>query len=210
MPLYYAYGLLLLFYILLVLEFMIPTGGLVGIAAVVTIISALAVAFAHSVTAGITLLIIVALTTPLIFIAVIRVWPHTPIGRRILNRRPGEMNEGRAKRKLANGTSLDEMVGHIGIAKTNLLPSGLVKVDDVRLDAVSLGMPIDAGQSIIVTKVEAGKVYVRPISEAERAAAERAVATSAESTEPPVSPPSLENPPESFDFDTLDLDSSPN
>ncbi|WP_372725476.1 NfeD family protein [Novipirellula sp.] len=210
MPLYYAYGLLLLFYILLVLEFMIPTGGLVGIAAVVTIISALAVAFAHSMTAGFTLLIIVAITTPLIFVAVIRVWPHTPIGRRILNRRPGEMNEGRAKRTLANGTPLDDLVGHIGIAKTHLLPSGLVKVDDVRLDAVSLGMPIDAGQSIIVTKVEAGKIYVRPISEAERAAAEQADAVSPETSEPPVSPPSLENPPESFDFDTLDLDSSPN
>ncbi len=206
MPLYYAYALLFVFYVLLVLEFLIPSGGLVGIAAVVTVISALAVAFAHSTTAGMTLLMIVALSTPLIFLAVIRIWPHTPIGRRILNRRPGQLHSPGPQRTLANGKPLDDIVGAVGVAMTNLLPSGMVKIGGLRLDAVSLGMAIDAGESVIVTKVEAGKIYVRPISEAERLATLAAASGASEPSPPPISPPSLENSPDSFDFDTLDLE----
>ena len=52
MPLQYAIGLLILFYILLVGEFFLPTGGLMGVAAVVSAIAAIAVAFTHSTTAG--------------------------------------------------------------------------------------------------------------------------------------------------------------
>ncbi|MFG0263255.1 MAG: nodulation protein NfeD [Novipirellula sp. JB048] len=206
MPLYYAYGLLVLFYILLVLEFMIPSGGLVGIAAVVTAVSALAVAFTHSTTAGMTLLMILAFSTPLIFLGVIRIWPHTPIGRRILNRRPGQLHQPGPPRVLADGRPLEEIVGAIGVAQTDLLPSGMVKFERLRLDAVSLGMAIDAGTSVIVTKVAAGKVYVRPISEQERRQMLAAARGSEASSAAPVSPPSLENSPDSFDFDPMDLE----
>jgi len=195
MPLYYAYALLAVFYVLLVVEFMIPSGGLVGIAAVITVVAALAVAFAHSTTAGVILLMFVAATTPLVFIGVIHVWPHTPIGRRILNRRPGQTYDGRSQRKLADGTPLDDLVNRRGVAKTNMLPSGLILVDSRRVDAVSEGMAIDAGTPIIVTKIEAGKIHVRPLSGEELAAAEE--------PQPPKSPDSLENAPESFDFDPL-------
>ncbi|TWU46017.1 hypothetical protein Q31b_11950 [Novipirellula aureliae] len=195
MPLYYAYALLAVFYALLVLEFMIPSGGLVGIAAVVIVVAALAVAFTHSTTAGVTLLMLVAATTPLVFIGVIHVWPHTPIGRRILNRRPGQTYDGRSQRKLADGTPLDELVNQRGVAKTNMLPSGLILIDSRRVDAVSEGMAIDAGTQIVVTKIEAGKIHVRPLSVEEISVVEE--------PQQPRSPDSLENPPENFDFDAL-------
>ncbi len=194
MPLYYAYGLLMLFYFLLVLEFFIPSAGIVGVIAVVTVIAAIAVAFAHSFQSGLTMLLIVAATTPLVFIGAIRVWPHTPIGRRILNRRPGQVEDGVSRKTLPDGTLLDEIIGRTGIAKTDLLPSGLVKVQHHRVDAVSLGMPIDAGTRVIVTKIEAGKVYVRPFTQLDEKTVE---------SETPKSPEVLESPPESFDFDTL-------
>ncbi|TWU32974.1 NfeD family protein [Novipirellula artificiosorum] len=194
MPLYYAYGLLCLFYFLLVLEFFVPSGGLVGVAAVVSVVAAIAVAFAHSASAGLTLLLIVAATTPMVFIGVIRVWPHTPIGRRILNRRPGQVSATGTQRRLPDGTPLDQLVGRIGVAKTDLLPSGLVCLGSQRLDAVSMGMPIDAGSRVRVTKIEAGKIHVRPVSDEEERDGSGVV---------PQSPPSLENPPESFDFDSL-------
>ncbi|TWT76409.1 hypothetical protein CA13_69030 [Planctomycetes bacterium CA13] len=204
MPLYYAYGLLLLFYFLLVLEFFVPSGGLVGVGAVIVVFGALVIAFSHSFTAGLTLLLVVAATTPIVFIGAIRAWPHTPFGRRILNRRPGQTDSNKSNRKLADGTRLDELAGRIGTAKTNLLPSGLVSLDSVRVDAVSQGMPIDAGTRVIVTKVEAGKIHVRPVTPDEELAENQTKQQPAT----PISPESLESPPESFDFDTSQLDSN--
>jgi membrane-bound ClpP family serine protease len=67
----------------------------------------------------------------------------------------------------ADGTPLEDLVGRIGIAQTNLLPSGMVLIDGRKLDAVSTGMPIDAGAPVIVIKTHAGKIQVRLAHEKE-------------------------------------------
>ena len=193
MPLYYAIGLLLLFYILLVGEFFLPTGGLMGIAAVVTAIAAISVAFTHSMSAGVAMVMVIAATTPVVFMASVRLWPHTPIGRRILNRKPGEIDTAPTS-KLADGTPLAELVGKTGEAQTDLLPSGQVIIDGAKLNAVSTGMAIDRGTQIVVVKVVAGKVQVRP---SDRDNAEPVPET-------PQSPRSLESPLETLDVDSLD------
>ncbi len=191
MPLYYSIILLVLFYFLLIVEFLVPSGGLLGAAAAATLIAAIVVAFSHSVFTGVVVLIIAFATTPLVFLGMVKFWPHTPIGRRMLNRRPGEVPSPAPKRTAPDGTPLDELVGRIGVAKTNLLPSGMVMIDGNKLDAVSTGMPIDAGTRVIVTNIEAGKIHVRAALDDET---DRA-------TDPPQSPPSLEKPLESFEFE---------
>ena len=194
MPLYYAIGLLFLFYVLLVGEFFLPTGGLMGIGAVVTAIAAIAVAFTHSATAGLAMLTVIAATTPVIFLAAVRVWPHTPIGRRILNRRPGEIDGG-PRRTLADGTPMTELVGQTGAAATDLLPSGQVTIGSRKLNAVSTGMAIDKGTRVVVVKVIAGKVQVRPADVGDRETDDDPV---------PRSPESLESPLESLDIESLE------
>lgn len=181
MSLIYAVLLLLLFYFLLVLEFFLPTGGMIGAAALAALVASVLVAFSHSVAAGVTILLIALATTPIIFLMMVRIWPHTPIGRRMLNRRPGELKEIVPKRT-SRGTPLEELVGRIGIAKTDLLPSGLVTIDSQKLDAVSIGMPIDAGSRVIVTKTDTGKIHVRAALDDE----------SEDEAEEPRSPASLE------------------
>ncbi len=187
MPLHYAIGLLLLFYFLLVIEFFLPSGGLLGAAAVAALIAAVVVAFSHSVSAGIAISLFALATTPLVLWGVIKTWPHTPIGRRMLNRRPGDTNNTPHQRTTADGTPIEQLVGHRGVAKTDLLPGGLVAIDSQKMDAVSTGMPIDAGTDVIVIKTDAGKIHVRAASPEE-------LGDDRSGTQ---SPPSLE----SFDFD---------
>ena len=52
MGLYYSIGALVVFYVLLIGEFFIPSAGMVGVSAVVAGITAIALGFAHSATTG--------------------------------------------------------------------------------------------------------------------------------------------------------------
>ena len=98
MQLFYAIGLLIAFYFVLIAEFFLPTGGFLGTVAVAILVAAVAIAFSHSTVAGITMIVVVVLTTPLFLIGMLRIWPHTAIGRRMLNRRPMSKPKVRTRR----------------------------------------------------------------------------------------------------------------
>ena len=128
----------------------------------------------------------------LVLFGMLRAWPHTPIGRRMLNRRPGQLASVPPRRTTSRGTPLDELIGHVGTAKTDLLPSGMVIIDGEKIDAVSIGMPIDAGTKVVVTSVEAGRVHVRAATEDDLSDQHAAA---------PQSPASLEESIDSFDVE---------
>lgn len=193
MTLLYAVLLLLAFYLLLAAEFCLPTGGLAGFAAAAAVISALVISFSHSVNAGVVMLATLFVTTPLIMSGLIRIYPRTPIGRRILNRYPGQVQPPEPVRVTSTGRPLAELVGRIGVAKSNLLPSGLVVIDGDKVDAFSSGMPIDAGDGVVVISVTAGRVQVRPATDEDLAK------TDADAS--PGSPAALEQSLESLDFE---------
>lgn len=193
MTLLYALLLLLAFYLMLAAEFCLPTGGLAGFGAAAAFISALVISFSHSVNAGVVMLATLFVTTPLVMSSLIRIYPRTPIGRRILNRYPGQAQTPEPVRVTSTGRPLTELVGRVGVAKSNLLPSGLVVVDGDKVDAFSAGMPIDAGDRIVVVSVTAGHVQVRPAADQEVAGVDADAA--------PMSPAALEQSLESLDFE---------
>jgi membrane-bound ClpP family serine protease len=152
-----------LFYLLLLVEFFLPSAGVIGAAAAVAAIAAIVTAFLHSMTAGVTVFALVTVTTPIIIALMIHVWPKTAIGRKILNRQPGQVTVSTmSDRRLPNGNPLASIVNQVGIAVTDLLPAGLIQVDGQRLNAVSIGVPIDAGSHVFITQIQAGKIQVRP------------------------------------------------
>jgi membrane-bound ClpP family serine protease len=87
---------------------------------------------------------------------------------------------------------MSELVGHFGTAKNDLLPSGMVVIDGKKIDAISTGMPIDAGTTVIVTNTDAGRVHVRAATDEDRPD---------ENQPMPMSPASLEKSLESFDIE---------
>lgn len=159
----YSLLALLIFYIVLVGEFLLPTGGLLGLMAVAALTTAVVLAFKSSMAAGISISSFIAISSPFFIMFLIRIWPNTPVGKRMLNLKRGQTTQPPCK-TTSSGTPLDELKGQRGIANTNLLPSGLVTIQGEKIDAVSTGMPIDAGSHIIVVKIDTGHVQVRELS----------------------------------------------
>lgn len=161
MQLLYSTLLFLLFIVLLVAEFYVPSAGTVGAVALLAGLTSVAIAFSHSTFAGVGFSITVIVATPVILFWMVRHWPNTPIGKRILNRRPGQ-TEAPVESTLRSGEKRKDLVGRIGVAKTGLLPGGRIEIDDQRIDALSEGTPIEAGTKVVVISAIAGKIRVRP------------------------------------------------
>lgn len=200
MTLLYALLLMLLFLVFFVAEFFLPSAGLLGVAAAVSIIAAVAVAFTHSATAGVVFLIAALLLVPAAFAAMVRIWPRTFIGRRILNLEPRSHRGDPAEvRDEGPAGQLAALVGRVGVARTDLLPSGLIEVDGRRWDAVSTGVAIDRGEHVEVVHVHGGRIRVQPT---QRPLQTDAAAEQASTNQPPT----LETPVESLGIDdSLDV-----
>lgn len=189
MTLLHAVGMLVLFFGLLALELFIPSGGLLGVAAAAALIAAIVIGFMHSLSAGAAIVVGAAVLVPIVVSIGLRIWPSTPIGRRMLTLNP----EADARREAELRAEREAIVGKKGVAKSNLLPSGLIEVDGVRMDAISLGMAIDAGQLVEIVSVSAGKIRVRAIDSDQVAGLDRIAGAR------PAMPTSLETPIESLE-----------
>jgi len=189
MTLLHAVGMLVLFFGLLALELFIPSGGLLGVAAAAALIAAIVIGFMHSLSAGAAIVVGAAVLVPIVVSIGLRIWPSTPIGRRMLTLNP----EADARREAELRAEREAIVGKKGVAKSNLLPSGLIEVDGVRMDAISLGMAIEAGQLVEIVSVSAGKIRVRAIDSDQVAGLDRIAGAR------PAMPTSLETPIESLE-----------
>ena len=175
----WAIGLMALAAAFLFAEFLIPSAGLLGIGAAMAAIAALVLAYSESLTAGLAMTGVLAVGTPILLMTAIRVWPYTPIGRRILNLPPLEheddlrggdeleSDEGLGQRSERRRGLWDlenpyrSLLGKVGVARTNLLPSGQIEIEGKKYDAVALGMAVDSGQFVEVSSVDAGKIRVK-------------------------------------------------
>lgn len=178
----WPFMLLLIAVLLIFLEIFIPSGGLIGVLAATALLASIALAFSQSLADGAVVLLIDLIVLPLVIVMAIRVWPHTPIGKRILLRRSDDDEE--ILPDTAEYRLRETMVGKRGIARTLLLPAGDVAIDNRIYDAISDGMPIEAGQPIIVVAVRTRRLIVRPLS-----AQECAAQTTAESSDDILSTP---------------------
>jgi len=150
------------------IEMFIPSAGLLAIVSGTLLVSSLILAFMHSTMAGVGMMVAIALLLPLMFIIFVNVWPNTPIGRRVL------LNRLEADDVVLKGEHYDQqndLVGKIGIAKSKMIPSGLIVIDGRKYDAVSEGLPIEPGDHIKVVSIRMFKIIVRKINPDEAASA---------------------------------------
>lgn len=152
-------GLLLLLGLgCIVLEMFVPSGGLLGVMAVLSIVAAVVLAFLAGPLPGIIMTLVVTFLIPLVLAGAVRYWPDTPLGRTILLRRP-ESNQVLPQTEAYQ--TLHFLIGKQGVAKSRMLLSGVVSVDGKAYDAVSNGLPIDAGDPVRVIATETQRLVVR-------------------------------------------------
>lgn len=167
--------LMLIGTILIVLELFIPSGGLLGLGAALTILAGVIVGFMGGFNQGLIILLCTSAAIPIVLYLAVRYWPHTPIGQSILNRRPNGDEEPQDQ----TTQKLQPMIGRRGVAKSQMLPSGLVVIEGQEYDAVSDGIAIEIGQAIEVVDVRIRRIIVRPVDPS----AERMHSTSSQSSE---------------------------
>lgn len=148
----------------IIVELFVPSAGLLGIVAAILLISGIVSAFLYSIEAGALLLLLLVLLLPVLLVALIKVWPSTPIGKRILL---GRMREEEVVLRGEHYDGLKELIGSTGVAKTKMLPSGVIEVNGKTYDAVSDGFAIDPGQPLKVTAVRTNRLFVQPYDPAD-------------------------------------------
>ena len=148
---------------LAVMEVFIPSGGILSFLAICSLVAAITVGFIDGRPwVGFSILTMAVFGLPGAVILALHFWPKTPLGRRMLLRVPSDdevLPDGPRQRKLK------ELVGRVGVAKSKMLPSGLVMIDGHKFNAISEGMPIDIGARVRVLEVHGNRVVVRPVDE---------------------------------------------
>ena len=140
------------------LELFIPSGGVLAIVAVLALLGSVVFAFLQGMVFGLGLLLVVVVGVPFLVWYMLQIWQATPIGRRILLD-PSEDPALQPNEVLERHKAL---LGKTGVAKSLMMPSGMIEIDGERFDAVSAGMPIDPGTPIRVVHVDGINLTVHP------------------------------------------------
>jgi membrane-bound serine protease (ClpP class) len=164
-PTLWAFVLFVLALALVVLEVFVPSGGVLGVLALTSVVASVIMVFQdHGLDIAAYYLVGLVILVPIVVGAAIKWWPYTPIGRRVLNLVPGR------EREFAGVALYDKMralVGQEGISVTVLIPSGAVRIGDRVYDAVAEGTPIEKGERVRVLQVEGTNIVVRRYETAE-------------------------------------------
>ncbi len=165
-PLILAIILIVLGFGVICLELFVPSAGMLGVLAALLILAGIISAFFHSLIAGAALLAVTCFSLPMIIAAAVKIWPSTPFGRKILI---GAMSEKDVLPQNDLQGLLKPLVGRRGVAKTKMLPSGIIQIDDRNYDAVSDGFAIEPGTPVEVIAIRTKRAVVRPVDPDERA-----------------------------------------
>lgn len=140
------------------IELFVPSGGVLGVLALLAIIGSIVVAFTGGAVPGVTMLLTNLVLIPVIIAVAIKWWPYTPIGKAVVLQTP--VNEEDVLPDNDFYRKVQSLVGRRGVAKTKMLPSGAVAIEGETYDAVSEGVAIEPGQPIRVIAIDMNRIIV--------------------------------------------------
>lgn len=143
--------------------FVFPGFGVIGALGVLSLLAGLAFSLlGPGSTTGVVVGVLTRLMTSLLVavlaaIAVLRLLPRTPFGRKLVLETGMTAEQG----YVSPAETERELLGYHGVATSPLHPSGLAAIAGQRVDVISEGEYIDAGEPIIVVRVDGNRVVVR-------------------------------------------------
>ena len=154
---------------LLAIDLFVPTGGILIILGVLCALAAIGFGFAHSAAAGGWFIIFVLAAIPISLAIFVRYYPSTSIGRKMMMQRP--VANAYTYRD-QGGDHPQSWIGQVGLAKTELRPSGKIQIQDHILEAVSNSGIIEQGAAVKIVYMEMGVATVEPDYESAKPVAE--------------------------------------
>lgn len=153
-----AYALIVVGLLLMAAELFLPTGGITFVLGVGGVIAGIAIAFNRSPQQGIVTLIVVVILVPLLGPLLMHYWPRTALGKKFVL--PGP-DEDVTIAQMPVNLELEQLRGRYGRTLAPLRPAGVADFDGRRVDVISEGAMIDAGQWVKVIDVKPARVVVR-------------------------------------------------
>jgi membrane-bound ClpP family serine protease len=161
--LFWGLGLLAASLLLVIIEVFVPSGGLIAVTAAGCAVVGVVFLFKYQLAWGISGTLAILILGPTSFGFALRVWPSTPIGRRMLGAKTPEEEEADRLAQLKERQKQQSLIGAEGTVVTDLRPVGIILVDNARMEALSESGFIRAGAKVRITMVESNQIKVRQV-----------------------------------------------
>ena len=157
----WAIGLLILALILYAVELFVPSGGLIGFLATLSLLGGIVCVFLVNTTAGIVVTVLTVIATPFVIALFLKVFPNTPIGR--LLTLSDDQKAGAVHYDKAFEDEGRDLLGKQGVAVHDLRPIGTCDVNGHHIDCFAESGVIEAGTRVEVTSVAGMHVTVKAV-----------------------------------------------
>ena len=155
---------------LLLVELLIPSGGLLGLLCGVAAIASIVAFFRYNTMFGVAAMLAYIVLTPILLVFVFKIWIQSPLARRMVlggdveGQTDGEQDTLKTSEqaRLKRLEELRQLIGVEGLTVTDLRPVGFVKIDGQRLDAMAESGVVEANTPVVVTDVYDNQIKVRP------------------------------------------------
>lgn len=148
--------------VLIAAEVFIPSGGLLGLGAVVCLLTGVVIFFRHSALAGWIGVVVALIMVPSLLVGAYKILPRTRFGKQVILT-PPVRQRGDA---ITDTPELAKLLGRTGQVLTTLRPVGMCGFDGQRVECVAEGGFVQKGRKVTVIHVEGTQVTVRVIEEA--------------------------------------------
>jgi len=156
-PIYIAIILYISAIVLALVDLYVPSAGMLLLLSFVAAVGSVVFGFQSGTTPGMTMLTLVAASIPILGVVAIRIWPHTPVGRRIVLGLPPEQPKDFNEKQ----NTLAELIGYVVASEYPLMPSGQITIDHRSYNAFAEEGYIDAGWRVEVVGVRQRDLIVR-------------------------------------------------
>ena len=155
-----AYGLIAVGLVLMAAELFLPTHGILfGLGLAAGLVGVI-LSFSAGFSTGVTTLTVVVVVVPLFVMALLNLWPKTPMGKRLVLHGP---DDDEAVANMPVSLELERLRGRFGRTLSPLRPCGVVDFDGKRVDTMTEGEMIDANQWVRCIDIKGGRVLVRSV-----------------------------------------------
>jgi len=158
-------GLLFLGFALVVAEIFFPSLGVLSLMAGAALIGAVVAGFHVTTGFGISILVIAIFGVPVALFVAFKLFPRTPLGRRMVALGSQWKKEERAAVEHAAA----RFVGDVGRAYSPLRPTGIAMFNGERLDVVTRGEHIEPNTPVRAIRFVANRLVVERINQEEPA-----------------------------------------
>ena len=147
--------------VLIMAEVFIPSGGMLGLCAVISLISGVVLFFRHSPVAGWIGIVVALVMVPSLLVLAYKLLPRTRFGRRVLLA-PPVRQRGEA---IVDMPELNKLLGRMGRVLTPMRPVGMCDFDGQRVECVAENGYVERDKRIKAVRIEGTQVTVRVMEE---------------------------------------------